>query len=575
MHSRKLLGMSFAKLITMKYLIIYSVTLCHLFVFASCQNVEGSTQNREDNTGDNKEKVKKITARDRSITRDNSYSDLFLDSIAVETFIKEKKIADSIARRMRSFYNARNYQFAWFNSEGLTEQTRGFWNLHDYVTTYGSDTTLKEKALQKKMDRLIVEENLRMNAADKATQQTELTLTQHFIQYMLNNFEKGYVKRKEMERFIPSKKTDVLYQADSLLNKKHKDDKYFEDVNENYGALKNQLGKYFNIAKQGGWQPISISGKSLKKGMSTPAVAALKKHLYLTGDLPVADSTQVFNDTLETAVKSFQARHGYTPDGVVGPAILKELNVPAEARLQQILMNMERMRWMPNEPQGNLIVVNIPEFVLHVYEGKKKAWDMNVVVGKEGHNTMMFTGDLNQIVFSPYWNVPQSIVEKEILPAMQKDPDYLTKQNMEITGNEGGLPVIRQLPGPKNSLGRVKFLFPNSINIYFHDTPAKSLFSRDKRAYSHGCIRLGEPEKMAQYLLRDNPEWTPEKIEEAMNSDKEKYVRLKHPVPVFITYYTAWVDDNGQLNFREDIYNHDESLAKKIFTNNQSLALAR
>ncbi|MBD0352819.1 MAG: L,D-transpeptidase family protein, partial [Flavisolibacter sp.] len=407
----------------MKYLIIYSVTLCHLFVFASCQNVEGSTQNREDNTGDNKEKVKKITARDRSITRDNSYSDLFLDSIAVETFIKEKKIADSIARRMRSFYNARNYQFAWFNSEGLTEQTRGFWNLHDYVTTYGSDTTLKEKALQKKMDRLIVEENLRMNAADKATQQTELTLTQHFIQYMLNNFEKGYVKRKEMERFIPSKKTDVLYQADSLLNKKHKDDKYFEDVNENYGALKNQLGKYFNIAKQGGWQPISISGKSLKKGMSTPAVAALKKHLYLTGDLPVADSTQVFNDTLETAVKSFQARHGYTPDGVVGPAILKELNVPAEARLQQILMNMERMRWMPNEPQGNLIVVNIPEFVLHVYEGKKKAWDMNVVVGKEGHNTMMFTGDLNQIVFSPYWNVPQSIVEKEILPAMQKDPD--------------------------------------------------------------------------------------------------------------------------------------------------------
>ncbi|MDQ3844558.1 MAG: L,D-transpeptidase family protein [Bacteroidota bacterium] len=567
--------MSFAKLITMKYLIIYSVTLCHLFVFASCQNVEGSTQNREDNTGDNKEKVKKITARDRSITRDNSYSDLFLDSIAVETFIKEKKIADSIARRMRSFYNARNYQFAWFNSEGLTEQTRGFWNLHDYVTTYGSDTTLKEKALQKKMDRLIVEENLRMNAADKATQQTELTLTQHFIQYMLNNFEKGYVKRKEMERFIPSKKTDVLYQADSLLNKKHKDDKYFEDVNENYGALKNQLGKYFNIAKQGGWQPISISGKSLKKGMSTPAVAALKKHLYLTGDLPVADSTQVFNDTLETAVKSFQARHGYTPDGVVGPAILKELNVPAEARLQQILMNMERMRWMPNEPQGNLIVVNIPEFVLHVYEGKKKAWDMNVVVGKEGHNTMMFTGDLNQIVFSPYWNVPQSIVEKEILPAMQKDPDYLTKQNMEIIGNEGGLPVIRQLPGPKNSLGRVKFLFPNSFNIYFHDTPAKSLFSRDKRAYSHGCIRLGEPEKMAQYLLRDNPEWTPEKIEEAMNSDKEKYVRLKHPVPVFITYYTAWVDDNGQLNFREDIYKHDESLAKKIFTNNQSLAVAK
>ena len=153
---------------------------------------------------------------------------------------------------------------------------------------------------------------------------------------------------------------------------------------------------------------------------------------------------------------------------------------------------------------------------------------------------MMFRGDLNQIVFSPYWNVPSSIVTKEILPAMEKNPNYLEKENMEITGKDAdGVPEIRQKPGPKNSLGQVKFLFPNSFNIYFHDTPAKELFNRDKRAYSHGCIRLSEPEKMANYLLRNDPSWPPEKISAAMNSGDQKFVKLKDPVPVFITYYTA------------------------------------
>jgi murein L,D-transpeptidase YcbB/YkuD len=148
---------------------------------------------------------------------------------------------------------------------------------------------------------------------------------------------------------------------------------------------------------------------------------------------------------------------------------------------------------------------------------------------------------------------------------MQSDPNYLKEQDMEVTGNAGGLPVIRQLPGEKNSLGRVKFLFPNSYNIYFHDTPAKSLFNKDKRAYSHGCIRLSEPEKMADYLLQDNSNWPPDKIEEAMNSGHEQTVSIKDPVPVFITYYTAWVNEDGLLNFRDDIYKRDSIVAAKMF----------
>jgi len=415
------------------------------------------------------------------------------------------------------------------------------------------------------MDRLIADDEFSVSASNKDFINTELTLTEHFITYMLNNYEKGYVKRKEMERFIPRKKEDPLALADSLINKKHKDDKYFEDVNQSYKGLKDQLGRYLTIAKNGGWPQINSIKKSLKKGASSPDIVIIKKRLAITGDMPGNDTTQVFDDTLAMAVKNFQSRHGFNETAIISDSLIQEMNVPAIKRVEQLLMNMDRMRWLANNPSGNLIVVNIPEFVMHVYEGNQKIYDIDVVVGKEGHSTMMFNGDLNQVVFSPYWNVPPSIVAKEILPAMEKNPNYLAKENMETIGNDDGLPVIRQKPGPGNALGKVKFLFPNSFNIYFHDTPAKSLFEKDKRAYSHGCIRVREPEKLANYVLRNQPEWTPEKISEAMNSGDEKYVKVKDPIPVVITYYTAWVDENGRLNFREDIYGHDARLAGKMF----------
>ncbi len=551
----------------MKNIFIYAAL--SLSLFASCQNNTGVTNKNQssDTENDSDQVAKNVSKRDYSINKSNSYSDLFLDSATMERFISQKKLPDTLARRIRSFYNARNYQYAWFTSKGLTEQAFAFWNLHDYVTTYDVDTSLKDRSLKKTMDNLITQDNLSVNASNKSFINTELTLTQHFIQYILHNYTKGYVKRKEMERFIPVKHQDIMYVADSLLNKKHKDNKYFENVNEPYRLLKEQLSKYYSIQKNGGWPMITADKKTLKKGMKLPAIATIKKRLQITGEMPEKDTSQVFNDTLVNAVKNFQNELGLKPDGIITPSLIKDMNVTTLQRIEQILINMGRMRWMTTEPSGQLIVVNIPEFELHVYEGKKKAFDMDVVVGKEGHNTTIFTGNLNQIVFSPYWNVPPSIVKKEILPAVAKNPNYLEEHNMEQTGTEDGAPAIRQRPGPDNSLGRVKFLFPNSFNIYFHDTNAKSLFSKDKRAFSHGCIRLAEPEKMAEYLLRNNPEWTPDKIEEAMNRDQPQTVRLNKPVPVLITYYTAWVDDNGVLNFRDDIYSHDKDLSTKMFNN--------
>lgn len=544
--------------------LLFAAYFCLALVACSSNESDESTSDTPEER--EAQQKKNVSKRDYSITRAVSYSDLFLDSAAVEDYIQKNQVPDSISRRMRSFYNTRNYQFAWFSAEGLTEQAFGFWNLLDHYTTYADDTSLTDKALKKRIDLLTLEENLNIKAASSSYVNTELQLTTLFLKYSLRNFEKGYVKRKELERFIPRKKQDALYLADSLLTKKHKDNRYFEDINEPYRKLKEQLAKYVDIARKGGWPMITADGKKpIKPGAASPDVVSIKRHLYLTGDLPVNDTTDNFNDSLATALKSFQERHGLQTTGTANSETIKELNVSANERVKQLLINLERMRWMPSQPQGKLILVNIPEFVLHVMEDGKKVFDMKIVVGKEGHNTMMFTKTLNQVVFSPYWNVPPSIVKKELLPEIEKDPNYLAKQNMEVIGEENGVPEIRQLPGEKNSLGKVKFLFPNSYNIYFHDTPAKSLFERNRRAYSHGCIRLSEPQKMAQYLLQNDPSWTAERIEEAMNAGKEQYVKLKEPVEVFITYYTAWVDDNGKLNFRDDIYDHDEKIETKMF----------
>lgn len=539
-------------------------------LFSACKNDkkektnestdEPQTENVDEPIGD-PAKAKKVTDRDYSITVANSYNDLFLDSLAMERYIVNRNLDDKkIARRIRSFYNARNYQYAWFSSKGLTEQARFFWNQYDYAVTHLKDTTLTNSAFYKSAERYLNQETMTANTRDSSIRNTEFGFTEHFIRFINSTYEKGYVKRKEQEKFIPIKRMDPLTMADSLLNKKHKDDKYYEDVNEMYAALKKNLQLYYDIAKAGGWPVITAPKASLKPGTEHASIPMIKRRLQMTKDMPGTDTSARFTDTLETAVKKFQKRHGYKGDGVISAGLVKDMNVPALQRLEEILLNMDRMRWMPQKPQGNLIIVNIPEFMLHVYDGKEELFDMVVVVGKVGNNTMMFNGDLNQIYFSPYWNVPQSIIKNEIMPAMARNPNYLASKNMEQVG--GG---IRQKPGPGNALGKVKFIFPNSFNMYFHDTPSKSLFGQDKRAFSHGCIRLSEPQKMAEWLLRNDPSWPKEKIVSAMNQTTEKGVKLKDAVPVFIIYYTAWVDNTGELNFRDDVYKHDVDLKAKMF----------
>jgi murein L,D-transpeptidase YcbB/YkuD len=327
--------------------------------------------------------------------------------------------------------------------------------------------------------------------------------------------------------------------------------------NSQYDRLQSALQRLYEIQRNGGWHKINGTQKYYLKGQTSPAISQIKERLRISGDFNSNDTSDLFTDDLVSAIQNVQKRFGFKRNGVVDAVLLKELNVPVEERIQQLQLNIQRFKNAETDDGQTRLVVNIPEYKLHVYEGTEQVFDMDIVVGSEEHKTVTFDDEMTNIVFSPYWNVPPSIVENEILPAMQRNKNYLRNNNYEITGYEDGLPVIRQKPGPGNSLGQVKFVFPNEHGIYFHDTPAKSLFQYPKRTFSHGCIRLANPAKLAAYLLRNSPRWTEEKIKAAMNSGKEQSVMLPHKIPVSLTYYTAWVDDQGQLQLREDIYGLD------------------
>lgn len=504
----------------------------------------------------------KVTPRDVSITKANAYSDVFLDSTSMEAFITEQKLSDTLALRMRSFYNARNYQYAWFNSTGFTEQTLGFWNLQEYIQNYTSDSLQIPASLQKQMDVMFGDDYFKV-ADNNKIRETELQLTNQFLAYSLNTMGDGLINREALESFIPKKKASAIAVTEEILKIDSDKKNSYSESNKAYGALLKELKKYHEIVKNGGWQKNDASPKDFKSGDSSSHIVALKSRLRITEDYN-GDSSNVLNDDLTKAIERFELRHGLSPTGKVSTKFLEEANVPAEERLKQILINLDRMQWLIQRPQHRLLMVNIPEFKLHVMEGEKDVFSMNVVVGKAAHQTVIFTGGLNQVVFSPYWNVPTSIVKNEILPDIEANSNYLAENNMEIV-EDGPVPVIRQKPGASNALGKVKFLFPNKFNIYFHDTPAKSLFGNDARAYSHGCIRLAEPNKLAEYLLKDQSEWTKDKMQAAMNSGVEKTVVLKEKVPVLITYYTAWVDENGLLHFAPDIYKHDQQVKQYRF----------
>ncbi len=326
-----------------------------------------------------------------------------------------------------------------------------------------------------------------------------------------------------------------------------------------YHLLKSYLKKYKAIKLKNNLPIISTDKKRFKLNDSSKTIVQLKQWFYLMGDLKENNQSIFFDEPLQAAVKNAQQRFGIKTDGIIASSLINEMNYPLEKRIETIMVKMERCRWVPVKLEDEYLLVNIPEYKLHVVQNDSLVFSMKVVVGKNQHKTVIFNGTLKYVVFSPYWNIPSSIINNEILPAMRRNRNYLSKHNMEWNNGR-----IRQRPGPNNSLGLVKFLFPNSHSIYLHNTPSKSLFGEDNRNFSHGCIRLEEPKKLAVYLLRNDPKWNDSTIDAAMNRGTQKMISLQQPLPVFIAYFTSWVAFAGRINFRKDVYKRDERLVKMI-----------
>jgi len=348
------------------------------------------------------------------------------------------------------------------------------------------------------------------------------------------------------------------------------------------------LNVYLGLAGKDDGEHLPAITKAIAPGDAYPGVPRLIRLLTLVGDLPagatVAADGNVYQGALVDAVKNFQRRHGRDPDGRIDARTLADLNMPLNSRVRQMQLTLERWRWLPLEYGKSPIVANIPEFRLRAYdENFKIALSMNVVVGKAfDHNTPVFSNTMQYVVFRPYWSVPYSIARSEFLPRIVKDPDYLTKKGFEVvnsrqdvvgsgtvTGDEleqlrAGKLFVRQKPGPKNSLGLVKFIFPNNYNIYMHDTPEQEFFSKSRRDFSHGCIRLERPADVAVWVLRDNPGWDMDHVRAAMNGTATQQVNLAHPIPVLILYATVIVTEDGQVHFYDDIYGHDAALEKVL-----------
>jgi murein L,D-transpeptidase YcbB/YkuD len=502
--------------------------------------------------------------------------DAITDS-SIDEFLRQNKTYRPYSELLHNFYGKRHFSYVWLNQYGLTPRV-------DMLVNMNRENFKSQELSSDSLFHLY--HHILLDSAEHRTtnrlRALELKITSEFFAFADEEWSGNNEKLlQQSEWFIPKKTLDYEAILDTLLENHSKP--FNVPVYRQYELLKSYLRQYRKIELDGGWPLVTLDANILKSGDTTPVVRMIKKRLSVTGDYTAADSSDIFNAELTEGIKNFQRRCGIPEDGKIDQKVVDEMNIPVHQKIEQMIINIERCKWVPVALEGDYLIVNLPEFRMHAYEGNQYLWNMNVVIGKATDKTVIFTGNLKYIVLNPYWNVPESIFTKEILPKLKKDPGYLESQQMEIITNQTpDVPIdpfsvnwdqpeskfhayiIRQKPGPHNALGRIKFLFPNEYNIYLHDTPSKSLFERTARSFSHGCIRVADPEKLALFLLAGEKEWNPASLDKAMAPGKEKYIVLKKPVPVFIVYFTAWVDRHGKLNFRNDIYNHDAVMSSLL-----------
>jgi murein L,D-transpeptidase YcbB/YkuD len=490
----------------------------------------------------------------------------YLATRSVPDYVEPDARGAALWGTVQSFYRARDYRLAWVQDGRMSAEAEQVAGMVARAETEGLDAYRVPASGPQ-----AVTAAFNGAAASDGDAVWDVQLTYLFLRYaadLSGRFDPKAAGPFWLTRPPPR---DLASWLEESLRLGHAGERFatLSPSHSAYRGLKAALERYRRIERDGGW-PTLPPRLALRRGSRGPAVALLRRRLEVEGDLPsttiIAAARAVYDSALAEGVKRFERRHGLMPDGILDAAAIEAMNVPVAARIRQIELNLERWRWLPADLGPRYVMVDLPSFQLTARADGRPAVTMKVVTGKADSPTPVFSNDMTTVVFSPYWNVPSTIAEDEIIPAVLRDPGYLRRHDLELfrgtqavgpAALRGGDVSIRQRPGTRNALGLIKFVFPNPFGVYLHDTPSETLFARPRRAFSHGCIRVEKPRELAAWVLSGLPQWTPAAIGSAMRGGRERSLSLPEPIPVYITYETARADADGTVCFWPDVYGHD------------------
>ncbi|MGI9534047.1 MAG: L,D-transpeptidase family protein [Thermodesulfobacteriota bacterium] len=494
--------------------------------------------------------------------------------------VNNKKFSSSPL--LNKFYKSRNYDLAWFK-KNLKPRKELFTYLKVLQNSKSEGLDPNSYYLDNIETNINDLKHLDVNDLKRRVVQVDLLVSDSNLLYFNDllfgryNFSNNFMEQNYSEPYI-----DLVTVTNTAITKNN----FQQAVNSLlpqsyvYNSLKKSLVKYQKIQENGGWQTVP-SGKTLKVGMNNSRIVFLKHRLHATGDLTPDSNqsteqylnSQLFDNNLDNAVKNFQRRHGLNEDGEVGKNTVAALNIPIDQKIDSIMINMDIWRKLPQNLGNKYVLVNVPAFKLFGVENNTTSIEMRVIVGRLDWNTPIFSEYMEYVVINPYWNIPSSIFEDEILPELRKDPEYLQKKKIQVVSletarvqknySENWSDVnpnnfnyrLRQVPGAANPLGRLKFILPNKHSVYLHDTPDKKLFSRSNRRFSHGCIRVEKPLQLAEFVFNENDDWNANRVQSEIDTGASKNVYLKQPIPVHIMYFTVWIENDDSVHFRNDVYN--------------------
>lgn len=481
------------------------------------------------------------------------------------------------AASLRRFYLARDFALAWHSADG--RPTKPAHELLQALSDSAADGLHPADYHRAALETLLA----RQDGGEGLVVDRELLLTDAYL-LLASHLLAGRVDpvRIDNEWHAQRREVDLVAHLTQALSAGDVPESLqaLRPAQPGYARLRTALLRYREIAAAGGWGEVP-AGPALKPGMQGPRVAALRARLVASGDLAGPGAGDAFDPELEAAVRRFQRRHGLEDDAVVGKESLSALNVSAAERVRQIELNLERWRWLPQELGARHIRVNIADFSMELWEQGRPVATQAVVVGRDYRRTPVFSGKMSYLVLNPLWEVPPRIAVEDILPQLRSNPGYLDALGMQVlqgwgadervvdpasvdwsaVSERGFAYRFRQAPGPRNALGQVKFMFPNDFSVYLHDSPARELFGKRRRAYSSGCIRVQDPVALAAWVLAPSGRWDEAALREALAAGQTRTVTLGQGVPVHIQYWTAWVDADGNVQFREDLYGRDSRLA--------------